>query len=89
MSYPHDYTPREPRHALGDLARDMETVAVELCGCGEEMEYLPAYPAEPDTGAAAWPGGFTCPGCGADRPDAPRDIDDQIDAEQERNRHGD
>ena len=75
MTYPHDHTPEEHRHALGDLARDI-CLHMELCQCGESMEYLPAYKAEPDTGTAAWPGGWVCGGCGAERPDVWSDRDE-------------
>ena len=31
--------------------------------CGEEMEYEPPHPAEPDTNVGEWKGGWMCTEC--------------------------
>lgn len=43
--------------------------------CAERMDYQPPYRAEPDTGTRAFPGGWSCPGCGHIDTDATAEAD--------------
>lgn len=49
--------------------------------CAERMEYQPPYRAEPDTNTRAWPGGWSCPGCGRIEPSG-RTGDSRSDADR-------
>lgn len=61
----------------------MTTTETRPCthpGCPEDMQYIPAHRAEPDTNTAACRGGWSCPGGHFDEnpePDDEPDLDDQ------------